>query len=89
MSERFRAVDRDTACLLPLSERDWLPEQYSARFVVEAASKLDLHGLEMAYASQEYVDLLRDQGFRIVMSAKGDPGDNKFVESFFKTLRAE
>ena len=41
------------------------------------------------YASQDYVDLLRDQGFQISMSAKGNPGDNAFVESFFKTLKYE
>ena len=52
MSERFRAVDRDTAYLLPPSVQDWLPEQHLARFVVEVASKLDLHELEMPYAGR-------------------------------------
>ena len=52
MSERFRAVDRDTAYLLPPSVQDWLPEQHLARFVVEVASKLDLHELEMSYAGR-------------------------------------
>ena len=45
------------------------------------------HGVQ--YASQDYVDLLRDQGFQISMSAKGNPGDNALVESFFKTLKYE
>ena len=31
MSERFRAVDRDTPYLLPPSVQDWLPEQHLAR----------------------------------------------------------
>ena len=52
MSERFRAMDRDTAYLLPPSVQDWLPEQHLARFVVEVASKLDLHELEMPYAGR-------------------------------------
>ena len=52
MSERFRAVDRDTAYLLPPSVQDWLPEQHLARFVVEVASKLDLQELEKAYAGR-------------------------------------
>ncbi len=52
MSERFRAVDRDAGYLLPPSVQDWLPEQHLARFVVEVASKLDLHELEMPYAGR-------------------------------------
>ena len=41
------------------------------------------------YASNQYVDLLRDHGFRISMSRKGNPYDNAFVESFIKTLKYE
>ena len=52
MSGRFRAVDRDTAYLLPPSVQDWLPEDHLARFVVEVASNLDLHELEMRYAGR-------------------------------------
>ena len=52
MSERFRAVDRDTAYLLPPSVQDWLPEQHLARFVVDVVSKLDLDALEMPYAGR-------------------------------------
>jgi transposase len=50
MSERFRAVDRETPYLLPPAVQDWLPEQHLARFVVEVVSKLDLHELKMPYA---------------------------------------
>src|SRR5437867_7937765 len=49
MSARFKAVDRETPYLLPPSVQDWLPEQHLARFVVEVASKLDLHELKMPY----------------------------------------
>jgi putative transposase len=41
------------------------------------------------YASNVYVDLLRDHGFLISMSRKGNPYDNAFVESFIKTLKYE
>jgi transposase InsO family protein len=41
------------------------------------------------YASNQYVDLLKDHGFRISMSRKGNPYDNAFVESFIKTLKYE
>jgi len=41
------------------------------------------------YAAHEYVDLLRERGFRISMSQKGNPFDNAMVESFFKTLKSE
>ena len=52
MSERFRAVDRDTPYLLPPSVQDWLPEEHLARFVVEVVSKLDLRDLEKEYAGR-------------------------------------
>lgn len=41
------------------------------------------------YAAHEYVDLLREHGFQISMSRKGNPFDNAMVESFFKTLKSE
>ncbi|MCX5971862.1 MAG: IS3 family transposase [Coprothermobacterota bacterium] len=41
------------------------------------------------YASAEYVKVLKDHGFRISMSRKGNPYDNALVESFFKNLKQE
>jgi putative transposase len=41
------------------------------------------------YASAAYVTLLRQHGLQISMSAKGNPYDNAFMESFYKTLKYE
>jgi len=41
------------------------------------------------YASSAYVSLLRQHGLEISMSAKGNPYDNAFMESFYKTLKYE
>jgi putative transposase len=41
------------------------------------------------YASNEYTDLLRDNGITISMSRKGNPWDNAACESFMKTLKYE
>lgn len=41
------------------------------------------------YASSNYVALLRQHGLQISMSAKGNPYDNAFMESFYKTLKYE
>ena len=41
------------------------------------------------YASAAYVALLRQYGLQISMSAKGNPYDNAFMESFYKTLKYE
>ena len=41
------------------------------------------------YASSVYTDLLKKHGIRIRMSAKGNPYDNAYMESFFKTLKQE
>jgi len=41
------------------------------------------------YACQAYTDLLRHHQVTISMSRKGNPYDNAFAESFFKTLKYE
>ena len=41
------------------------------------------------YASTDYVALLKQHGLQISMSAKGNPYDNAFMESFNKTLKYE
>jgi putative transposase len=41
------------------------------------------------YASQEYTDLLKQNGSHISMSRKGNPYDNAACESFMKTLKYE
>jgi len=41
------------------------------------------------YASAGYVALLRRHRLQISMSAKGNPYDNAFMESFYKTLKSE
>ena len=41
------------------------------------------------YASFEYTDVLKEHGFEISMSGKGNPYDNATMESFFKTLKHE
>jgi putative transposase len=41
------------------------------------------------YASVEYTNVLKEHGFQISMSGKGNPYDNATMESFFKTLKHE
>jgi len=41
------------------------------------------------YTCKDYIKLLKDNGIRISMSRKGNPYDNAFAESFFKTLKQE
>ena len=41
------------------------------------------------YASLEYTRELKEHGFQISMSGKGNPYDNAMMESFFKTLKHE
>ena len=39
------------------------------------------------YRSLDYLDILKTYQFKISMSAKAQPGDNAFIESFFKTVK--
>ena len=41
------------------------------------------------YTCKEYINILKTHHIKISMSAKGNPYDNAFVESFFKTLKQE
>lgn len=41
------------------------------------------------YAAHDYVDELKNHGFKISMSRKGNPYDNAFAESFMKTIKTE
>lgn len=41
------------------------------------------------YASNAYVNILNQHGFRISVSRKGNPYDNATAESFMKTLKTE
>ena len=41
------------------------------------------------YCSHDYQKRLRQHGFKVSMSGKGDCSDNAVVEAFFKTLKAE
>lgn len=41
------------------------------------------------YAAHDYVDELKNHGFQISMSRKGNPYDNAFAESFMKTIKTE
>ena len=41
------------------------------------------------HTCKDYIKILKDNGIRISMSAKGNPYDNAFAESFFKNLKQE
>jgi putative transposase len=41
------------------------------------------------YASSLYVNLLKQHGIKVSMSRKGNPYDNSYAESFFRTLKLE
>jgi len=41
------------------------------------------------YACKEYIEILKGNEFHISMSRRGNPYDNAFAESFFKTLKSE
>jgi len=41
------------------------------------------------YASLEYISRLKEKGIRISMSRRGNPYDNAYAESFFKSFKYE
>ena len=51
MGYNFRAVERDQQYLMPLSLRDWLPEDDLAWFVVDAVGQMELGAIYARYRS--------------------------------------
>src|SRR6476469_4382748 len=49
MGQNFIACDREQAFLLPVSLRDWLPEDHLAWFVLDAVVEMDLGAFFAAY----------------------------------------
>ncbi len=49
MTQRFVTCDRDQVLLMPVSLRDWLPENHLAWFVLAAVDELDLSAFYAAY----------------------------------------
>lgn len=41
------------------------------------------------YTCKEYIKILKNNSIQISMAGKGNPCDNTFAESFFKTLKQE
>ena len=44
---------------------------------------------EVQYTSKKYIQCLEEHNILISMSRKGNPYDNAYAESFFKTLKCE
>ena len=47
------------------------------------------HRFGRQYCSHDYQKILRQHGFKVSMSGKGNCYDNAAVETFFKTIKAE
>jgi len=49
MTQRFVSCDREQVLLMPVSLREWLPENHLAWFVLAAVEELDLSAFYAAY----------------------------------------
>jgi transposase len=49
MSQNFLACDRDQVLLMPVSLREWLPENHLAWFVLESVAGMDLSAFYASY----------------------------------------
>ena len=77
------AIGRTLAAKLPLGALEMAIGDRNTDDLIHHSDK----GIQ--YCSYEYIDLLKANGISVSMSAKGSPYDNAFIESFFKTLKAE
>ncbi len=49
MAERDLSCEREQQYLMPVSMRDWLPEDHVAWFVLDAVDQMDLSAVHAAY----------------------------------------
>jgi hypothetical protein len=49
MSQNFLACDRGQVLLMPVSLREWLPEDHLAWFVLESVAAMDLSAFHACY----------------------------------------
>jgi putative transposase len=77
------AIGRTLAAELPLEALKMAMGERNTDNLVHHSDK----GIQ--YCSHDYIDLLNANGILVSMSAKGSPYENAFIESFFKTLKAE
>ena len=77
------ALGRTLAAELPLEALKMAMGERNTDSLIHHSDK----GIQ--YCSHEYIDLLNAHGILVSMSAKGSPYENAFIESFFKTLKAE
>jgi len=77
------ALGRTLAAELPLKALKMAMGERNTDDLVHHSDK----GIQ--YCSHDYIDLLNANDILVSMSAKGSPYENAFIESFFKTLKAE
>jgi len=56
---------------------------------VQTEGIIHLSDSGVQYASEEYVRMLKENGFQISMGRKVNPYDNAKMENFYKTLKHE
>jgi hypothetical protein len=49
MTQRFVGCDREQVLLMPVSLREWLPENHLAWFVIDAVGEMNLDAFYAAY----------------------------------------
>jgi len=68
----------------------WAIAALNMAIVTRNTDKLIHHSDQgIQYACKDYIKILKDNGIRISMSAKGNPYDNAFAESLIKTIKQE
>lgn len=67
MGHNFLPCDRDQDYLMPLSLREWLPEDHLAWFIVDATEKMDLAGLVADYRADGHGRAAHDPAMMVAL----------------------
>ena len=67
MSQNFLAYDRDQVLLMPVSLREWLPEDHLAWFVLESVAGMDLSAFYASYRADGHGRAAHDPAMMVAL----------------------
>src|SRR3954447_21957828 len=67
MAQNFIACDREQELLLPLSLREWLPQEHLAWFVLDAVAEMDLGAFVASYRDDGWGRAAHDPAMMVAL----------------------
>jgi transposase len=77
MPQNFLSCEREQVLLMPLSLRDWLPEDHLAWFMLASVEELDLGAFYTSYRADGHGRAAHDPAMMVALLLYGGAGINR------------